>query len=51
MRRRKPQGLEFNIHLYNVADFIECIEAQRYALHLCREAAEVIQPLIKFQPL
>ena len=46
---RKPQGWEFNIHLYNSVDFGEFIEAQRYAVHLCREDAESNQHLIKFQ--
>ena len=48
---RKPQGREFNIHLYNTVEFIECIEAWCYAVHLCREDTEINQHLIKSQPL
>ena len=47
---RKPQGHEFNAHLYNAVNFGECIEAWRYAVHLCREGVEIKQHLIKFKP-
>ena len=48
MGRRKPQGWEFNIHLYSAVDFGEFIEARRYEVHLCRKDAEINQHLIKF---
>ena len=50
MGEHKPQGWEFNIHLYNAIDFVEFIEARRYAVQLCREYIESNQHLIKFQP-
>ena len=50
MGGKKPQGWEFNIHLYNAVDFIECIEARLYEVHLRREYAESNNHLIKFQP-
>ena len=51
MGGHKHQGWEFTIHLYNAVDFVEFIEAWRYAVQLFREAAESNHRIIKFQPL
>ena len=48
--QHKPKGWEFNLHLYNAVDFIECIEDWGYTIHLCIEAADINQHLIKFIP-
>ena len=46
----KPKGWEFNIHKYNMVEFVECIEDWCYAVPLCRESTESNQIFIKFQP-
>ena len=51
MGGHKTQVWELNIHLYNSVNFGECIGYRRYAVHLCREAAEINQHLITFQSL
>ena len=48
--RTQPQWWELNIHLYNVVNFVECIEYRRYAVHIYRESAVSNHHFIKFQP-